>query len=471
MVKPICSRAAEGGLQRWLALFDVAGDVLDHDDRVVDDKSGGDGQSHQGEIVEAEAEQVHRAEGADQRQRNRQARDQGRARAAQEYEDHQHHQYDRQRQLIFNVLHRGPDGHGPVGQDVEVDGGRQRGLQLRQQRLDALHHRNHVGARLPLHVENDRRGFVHPGAELVVLGAIHDIADIAEPDRRTVLVGDDQRFVIARIPDLVVGVDGVGAHRAVEIALRRVDIGIAKRGAQVVDVEPVGRELADIGADAHCRPLAAADADKPDTGKLGDLLREAGVDEVLHLCQRHRLRRQSQGQDWRVGRVHLGVDRRRGQVGGQQVAGSIDRGLHFLLGDIERNGETELQRDHRRAGGTHRAHLVEVRHLAELHLQRCGDRGGHHIRAGAGIEGLHLDGRIVHFRQSGDRQEFEREHAGQHDCDHQQGGRHRPQNERLRRVHCFCPLSERRFLLPDLVRAGGRVPAAAACRYRPPPAR
>ncbi len=39
--------------------------------------------------------------------------------------------------------------------------------------------------------------------------------------------------------------------------------------------------------------------------------------------------------DRRVGRVHLGVDRRRRQAAPQQIVGGIDRGLNFLLGDIE----------------------------------------------------------------------------------------------------------------------------------------
>ena len=325
----------KGCLQRRLALFDVAGDVLDHDDRVVDHETGGDGQCHQRKIVEAEAEQIHRAKRADQRQRDREARDQGCPRVAQEHEDHQHHQDDGERQFKFHIRHRGADGHGPVGQDVEVDRGGQRGLQLRQQRLDSLDHGNDVGAGLPLDIQDNGRRLVHPGAELVVLGPIDDVADIAEPDRRAVLVGDDQRAVVACIPDLVVGVDGVGAHRPVEIALRRVDIRVAERRAQIVDVQSVGGEFADIGANTHRGPLAAADADKSDARKLGYLLRQARIHEIFHLRQRHRLRRQPQRQDRRVGRIHLGVNRRRGQVGGQQVARGVDGGLHFLLGDIE----------------------------------------------------------------------------------------------------------------------------------------
>ena len=42
MVKPICFAPFEGGLHRRFPFFDVAGDVLDHDDGVVNDKTGGD---------------------------------------------------------------------------------------------------------------------------------------------------------------------------------------------------------------------------------------------------------------------------------------------------------------------------------------------------------------------------------------------------------------------------------------------
>ena len=69
-VKPIswapCSAAANGSMpaSRWREMF------FHHDDGVVDDKAGGDGERHQRKIVEAEAEQVHHGEGADQRNGN-----------------------------------------------------------------------------------------------------------------------------------------------------------------------------------------------------------------------------------------------------------------------------------------------------------------------------------------------------------------------------------------------------------------
>ena len=46
------ARALEAASHRALALLDVADDVLDHDDGVVDDEAGADRQRHQREVVE-----------------------------------------------------------------------------------------------------------------------------------------------------------------------------------------------------------------------------------------------------------------------------------------------------------------------------------------------------------------------------------------------------------------------------------
>ena len=58
--------ALERRLQRRYAPLQMAGDVLDDDDGIVNHKTGGDGQRHERQIVDAVAEQVHSAEGADQ---------------------------------------------------------------------------------------------------------------------------------------------------------------------------------------------------------------------------------------------------------------------------------------------------------------------------------------------------------------------------------------------------------------------
>ena len=55
MVKPISPEPLSAASKGSLALLDMARDVLQHHDRVVDDEADGDGEGHQREIVEAVA--------------------------------------------------------------------------------------------------------------------------------------------------------------------------------------------------------------------------------------------------------------------------------------------------------------------------------------------------------------------------------------------------------------------------------
>jgi hypothetical protein len=82
---------------------------------------------------------------------------------------------------------------------------------------------------------------------------------------------------------LVVGVDRVGALRAVDIALGAVDGGDRDLAAHVLQRQALGDELGRIDLDADRRLLLAADDDLRDAGDLADLLRELGVGVVVDL--------------------------------------------------------------------------------------------------------------------------------------------------------------------------------------------
>ena len=73
----------------------------------------------------------------------------------------------------------------------------------------------------------------------------------------------------------------------------------------------------------------------PTPGQLRNLLREPRIGQILDLRQRHGLRGERKGQDRRIGRIDLGVDRRRRQIGRQEIAAGVDRRLDLLLGDVE----------------------------------------------------------------------------------------------------------------------------------------
>ena len=77
MVKPISRLPLSAASNRRHALLDVADDVLQHDDGVVDDQADRERQRQQRDVVDRVAEQIHRAERGDQRDRHGERRDDG----------------------------------------------------------------------------------------------------------------------------------------------------------------------------------------------------------------------------------------------------------------------------------------------------------------------------------------------------------------------------------------------------------
>ena len=129
--------------------LDVSCDVFEHDDRIIDDKAGRDRQRHERQIVEAVAQQIHHPEGADQRDRYRDTRDQGGAKTAQAGEDNQNDEADCNDEGAFDLVQRAADRPRPVQYQLDVDGSRDRGFELRQDRLYALDGIDDVCTRLP----------------------------------------------------------------------------------------------------------------------------------------------------------------------------------------------------------------------------------------------------------------------------------------------------------------------------------
>ena len=449
-----------------VALLEKAGDVLDHHDRVVDDEAGRDGQRHQGQIIEAEAGLIHDRQRADQRQRHRETRDEGRRDVAQEDEYDHHHQADRQRKLEFDVFDGGADGGRAVGQRLHRDRRRQRLAERGQKPFDAVHHLDDVGAGLALNVDDQRRSRVHPGLQAIVLGRDLDPGDVGQPDRRAVAVGDDRFRVIVRVADLIVGVDRRGLRRPVEISLWRVDVEVGDRGAQIVEVEADARQGERIDVDADGGPLSPRDRHQSDAGELRQFRHEAGFDDVLDVGQLHRVRSDAKRQNRGVGRIDLGVDRRRRQVGWQKIACGVDRRLHLLLGDVETDVEAEPQGDDRRPGGALRHHLAQARHLAELPLERRRHRRSHHLRARARIEGLNLDRRIVDLGQGRERQEAKRQDADEQNRDHQETGRDRTIDEDAGGVHHPAPGGGGGVVISPGPEPARRAPGSAGSGWR-----
>ena len=86
-------------------------------------------------------------------------------------------------------------------------------------------------ARLALDVHHDGPLLVGPRPQPAVFGPLFDAGDIAEPDRRPVLISDNQPAIILSGLHLIVSGKRHRAGRTVEAAFRGVNVGAGDSGA------------------------------------------------------------------------------------------------------------------------------------------------------------------------------------------------------------------------------------------------
>jgi hypothetical protein len=407
------ARALQRRLHARHTRLEVASDVFKHDDRIVHHEPGGDGERHQRQCIEAVAEQVHDAERADERHRHGDARDQGGARIAQEEEHHHDDQHDRDRQRALDIVQRRADVGGAVGRDGDVDIARNRRLELRQQRHDAVDRVDDVGAGLA--VENQQHRGLAVGEALIaqILDRIRDHGEVGEAHGRAVAVGDHERAVLFGIAGLVVGVELISLAAELDVAFGRVGVGGSERRAYVLEADAVFEEGVRVELDAHRRQRAAADRHLADALDLGQLLLHHGRGGIIELALAQRVRGERQDQHRRVGRVDLAVGGVAPEARWQIGARRVDRRLNVARGAVDVALEAELERDPRLADRARRGDLADVGDLAEMTLERCRHAGGDRLRARAGELRLHRDGRKIHLRQRRHRQEEECDRAGE----------------------------------------------------------
>ena len=285
--------------------------------------------------------------------------------------------------------------------------------------FDPVNDFNYVGTGLALDVENDGGRVVHPRREFQVLGVLDHVGNIGQINRCAAFVGDDDGTILGSRLQLIICIDCVRASGAIETSLGLIDVGGTDGGAYLVEADAGRGQCFRVDLHPHRGTLATRKRHQPDAWYLRYFLRNARVHQVLHTWHRHCFRRDANGQDRCVGRVHFAIGRWRGQIGRQQIAPRVDGCLHLLFGDIERKRQFELQRDDRRATGAGRRHLLQARHLSKLALQWRGDAGSHDVGTGTRIKGDDLNGRVIDFRQRRERQLLIGKKTGEQDCDHQ----------------------------------------------------
>ena len=404
-------------------------DVFHDDDGVVDNEPGGDGERHEREVVEAEIQQVHHGEGSDERNRNGDAGDEGGTRAAQKDEDHQNHQDDGTDEGSFHRRHRGANGGGAIQNRCDLDAlGEDRGEEG-QLGFDVVDGLNDVGAGLAEEDDEDGVRAIHVAGRADVLGRVIHGGDVGKAHGRSVVGANDERAVVSRFRNLVVG-DDVRRDGAIgKLAARLVGVLEAEERLNRREGQAEAFQLGGVHLDAHGRCSASADDDLADAADLRQLLLEDVTGRIVDLTLRQRFRCHRQDEDRRIGRINLAIGRIGLQTRRQVGAGGVDRGLHVARRAIDVAGQIELERDLAAAQGTRRGHLRYVRDVSELPLQGGGDGGRHDGRAGAGQVGVHVDGGEIDLGQRRYGEHHESDGARDGHGDGEQRGAHRPFDE------------------------------------------
>ena len=183
-------RLVRGFLGRH-ALFDVALDVLDDDDGVVDHDADGENQAKQRQRVERDPHQAHDEECADERDGNGEDRDDRCAPRLQEQNHDEDHEHERFSQRVDHGVNRELNKLRRIVDDGVADARREVLFQVLHLSLDGRRRRERIRAGL-LKDDEGRRGLVvQIRVDGVVLGAKLDTRDVTDADDGAIRFGVD----------------------------------------------------------------------------------------------------------------------------------------------------------------------------------------------------------------------------------------------------------------------------------------
>ena len=427
-----------------MIVVDVTLDVLDHDDRVVDDEAGGERDAEQRQGVDREAEQLHEREGTDQRDRDGDGRYQRGPPVLQEQEhddDDQPHRFEQGGDDLANRFRDDPCGvvrqldfqAGRVargqalerGGDAGVDRQGVGGRQLRDAEAEGIAavvaKRRRVAFRAELRTPDILEAHQSPAArplqddvgELVGLGEAADGADadligLAGPGRR--------------------GADLSRGHLHVLLAQRLHDfVGGNVPAGETIRIEPQPHGVLAIAEDLHARH----------SGDALDLVLDEPIDVVA----------EEQRVVLVVVREHRGGEHDVVAALGHRNADGLDlvRQPSFDLGhpilhidgsDVDVAVHVEGDGD---AGGAiaaaRRGHVLQALDAVQGLFDRNGDGRLHHLGARSLIERGDLHGRRRQLRELGDWQARNHDQAADDDDQRAHAGQDRPADERVGNHH------------------------------------
>ena len=261
----------EAGAAGVLPLFEPLVNILDEDDRGVDHRPDGHGDSTERHDVGRESLVDHRDESQHDAHRDRQDRDQRAPYVQKKDEDHEGDDRHLLDERAAERVDRGLDQLGAVVRDQNLDTLRKSGLELGQpclhgadhpQRVLAVAHDDDSADHLPFAVELDQAA-THVRADL------HG-RDVFQVDRGT-RIAHPQRDAaqVFDVTHVAAAADRVLVSRELDGAATRVFVRLPHRSDHILDRDLEGQQA--VGVDLNL-VLAYEAADRGDLGNAGNAL-------------------------------------------------------------------------------------------------------------------------------------------------------------------------------------------------------
>ena len=401
----------------------MAVDVLDDDDRVVDEDADREDEREQRHAVEREAP----GPGGEQRDRQREdhgAADDRRLAPAERQEHERDHGGGGEQELFDQLGGLVVCGRAVVARFGDLDAVRdERVAQHRDARHHAVGDADRVLALLLRDGERDGRKFaaIAAGDAMpdIALGRQRTVGDgchVLQEHRLAVAHGNDQLADVSRVAQVRTRLERQRTVARQQIADGRAEVGREQGLAQLGDGHARAGHAPRVDLDANG---ASRSADRGDLARAGHAL-EIGFEGVRHALQVERAGRrvariERQGDDGNVGDA-LGLDDRLTdpQPARQPVGVAVDRVVEANECLGARHAHLELHRHHGEAGARDARHVLGA---ADLRQHLLGGRRHHlldvaHRRAGKGDDDVghrHVDLRLLLARRDEDRERAEQE--------------------------------------------------------------
>ncbi len=422
--EPDFLRGVDGGLELVFVLFfDEPIDVLEDDDRVVDDDAHRERERQHRHEVEREAHVPDEPERRDDRRRNGDGRDDGRAKVGQEEEYDQRRQDRSDDKVFLDVVNRRLDEVRGVAHDARAVADRQASLEFLEARSNRANDLDGVGTRLTANLQEHRARAIDVGHRLRLGFAVFHARDVADSNGVPLLGANDD---VAELGHVLDSPSRAERHRLLPLVhapARNFDVLGLKGAGDVRHGQVVRAQARAVEPDVDLARPAAQDEHLTDTAHAFELPPENLV-RVLGDIPDRAIGAEREAQDGsrvRIEPVHSRLLNRLRQ----EWQDAVDLVPNLLRRDVGILLEQEADHHLRHAFRRDRTELVDAADGVDGLLDLVADLGFDLLRRSARLNRGHDDGGEVDFRKAINAQQGEGEHADNRQRENEDAREHR----------------------------------------------